>query len=89
MCPIIADLGYDMVWFGLVMIVAIETGMITPTFGMNVFTVKSSLHGMKGCENITVNEIFSGSMWFLAAIIVVDLICVFVPSVVTFLPSAM
>lgn len=52
MCPIIADLGYDMVWFGRVMIVAIETGMITLTFGMNVFTVKSSLHGM----NIRKNE---------------------------------
>lgn len=89
MCPVMANLGYDLVWFGLVMIIAIETGMITPPFGMNVFTVKSSLHDMEGCENITVNEIFAGSMWFLAAIIVVDLICIFIPSVVTFLPNAM
>lgn len=89
MCPIMADMGYDLVWFGLVMIIAIETGMITPPFGMNVFTVKSSLYGMEGCENITVNEIFAGSMWFLVAIIIVDLICIFCPTVVTFLPNAM
>ena len=63
MCPIVADLGYDLVWFGLVMIIAIETGMITPPFGMNVFTVKSSLYGMEGMEGISVNEIFAGSMW--------------------------
>lgn len=89
MCPIVADLGYDLVWFGLVMIIAIETGMITPPFGMNVFTVKSSLYGMEGMEDITVGEIFSGSTWFLIAIIAVDLLCIFVPSLVTFLPNAM
>ena len=84
-----SDLGYDLVWFGLVMIIAIETGMITPPFGMNVFTVKSSLYGMDGMEGITVNEIFAGSMWFLAAIIIVDLICIFIPQIVLFLPNAM
>ena len=84
-----ADLGYDLVWFGLIMIIAIETGMITPPFGMNVFTVKSSLYGMEGVEDITVNEIFAGSMWFLVAIIIVDLLCVFVPQIVLFLPNAM
>ena len=63
--------------------------MITPPFGMNVFTVKSSLYGMEGVEDITVNEIFAGSMWFLVAIIIVDLLCVFVPQIVLFLPNAM
>ncbi|MCC8060626.1 MAG: TRAP transporter large permease [Clostridiales bacterium] len=89
MCPIMSDLGYDLVWFGLIMIIAIETGMITPPFGMNVFTVKSSLYGMEGVEDITVNEIFAGSMWFFTAIVIVDLICIFVPQVVTYLPNAM
>lgn len=44
---------------------------------------------MEGMENISVNEIFAGSLWFLVAIIVVDLICVLIPSVVLFLPNAM
>jgi TRAP-type C4-dicarboxylate transport system permease large subunit len=82
-------MGYDMVWFGLIMIIAIETGMITPPFGMNVFTVKSSVYGIKGCEDTTVNDIFAGSTWFLVAIIVVDLICVLCPGLVTFLPNHM
>ena len=38
---------------------------------------------------IMVNEIFAGSMWFLVAIIIVDLLCVFVPQIVLFLPNAM
>lgn len=89
MCPVVSDLGYDMVWFGIVMIIAIETGMITPPFGMNVFTVKSSVYGMPGMENVTVNDIFFGSLPFLLAMIVVDLICVFIPSMITILPSMM
>lgn len=89
MCPVVANLGYDLVWFGLVMIIAIETGMITPPFGINVFTVKSSLHDMEGLEDVTVNEIFAGSMWFFTAIVVVDLICIFIQPVVMYLPNAM
>ncbi len=89
MCPVVADLGYDLVWFGLVMIIAIETGMITPPFGINVFTVKSSLHDMEGLEDVTVGEIFAGSMWFFTAIVIVDLICIFIQPVVMFLPNAM
>jgi tripartite ATP-independent transporter DctM subunit len=89
MCPIVADMGYDMIWFGIVMIIAIETGMITPPFGMNVFTVKSSLSGVEGFEDTTVNDIFAGSSWYLIAIIAVTLLLVFIPSIVTFLPNNM
>ena len=78
-----------MVWFGIVMIIAIETGMITPPFGMNVFTVKSSVYGMEGMDNITVNDIFAGSTPFLLAMVVVDLLCVFVPQMITLLPAMM
>lgn len=89
MVPILRGMGYDLVWWGIVMIIAIETGMITPPFGMNVFAVKSTLSNMKGMNDITVGEVFSGSMPYLAAMIIVDLICVFIPAVVTFLPSVM
>ena len=89
MVPIVSGLGYDLVWFGIVMIIAVECGLITPPFGMNVYTVKASLHGMKGTEDITVEEIFSGSMPFLAAMIAVLLICIFFPQTVTLLPGIM
>ncbi len=89
MVPILRNMGYDLVWWGIVMIIAIETGMITPPFGMNVFAVKSTLSNMKGMSDITVGEIFSGSMPYLFAMIIVDLMCIFIPAVVTFFPSIM
>ena len=89
MVPILRGMGYDLVWWGIVMIIAIETGMITPPFGMNVFAVKSTLSNMDGMNDISIGEIFSGSMPYLLAMIVVDLMCVFIPGIVTFLPSVM
>lgn len=89
MVPIVTKLGYDLVWFGIVMIIAVECGLVTPPFGMNVYTVKASLHGMEGTEDITVEEIFSGSMPFLLAMLAVLLICIFVPQVVMLLPNIM
>jgi len=89
MVPIVVDLGYDLVWFGIVMIVAVGSGLITPPFGMNVFTVKAATHGMKGAEDVTIEEIFMGSLPFFFAVLVVLLICIFFPAVVTFLPSLM
>jgi len=63
--------------------------MVTPPFGMNVFTVKSSLQGIEGYEDTTVNDIFKGSTWYLIAIIAVDLLLIFVPVLVTYLPNNM
>lgn len=89
MVPVIRDLGYDPVWFGLVMIIAIETGMITPPFGMNVFAVKSSLNGMESIGDVKVGDIFRGSMPFLFAMILVDMLCIFIPQIVMYLPMHM
>ena len=89
MVPIISGYGYDLVWFGIVMIIAVECGLITPPFGMNVYTVKAALQGMPGTEGITIEEIFSGSMPYLAAMIVVLLLCIFFPQLVTMLPNIM
>lgn len=89
MVPIVSGFGYDLVWFGIVMIVAVECGLITPPFGMNVYTVKAALHGMPEAEDITIEEIFSGSTPYLVAMLGVLLLCVFVPDIVTLLPSIM
>lgn len=89
MCPVVRELGYDLVWFGIVMIIAIETGMITPPFGMNVFAVKSSLNGIAGTDDIKIGDIFRGSMPFLIAMILIDLICIFYQPLVMYLPMNM
>lgn len=89
MVPIISGYGYDLVWFGIVMIIAVECGLITPPFGMNVYTVKAALHGMPEGEGVTIEEIFSGSMPYLVAMLAVLLLCIFIPGIVTLLPSLM
>lgn len=65
MCPIVRSFGMNLVWFGIVAIVAIETGLLTPPFGLSVYTVKSSLDGVEGAEDMTIEDIFKGSFPFL------------------------
>jgi TRAP-type mannitol/chloroaromatic compound transport system permease large subunit len=89
MAPIVRGFGMDMVWFGIVAIVAIETGLVTPPFGMNVFTVKAAAQGLPNVEPITVDDIFSGSVPFLIGIVFVVILMLCFPILVTYLPSLM
>jgi tripartite ATP-independent transporter DctM subunit len=58
--PILTRFGYDPIWLGVVIVIATEMGLITPPFGLSVFTVKAALG-----NQITLPEIFSGSVPFL------------------------
>ena len=87
MVPIIRDLGYDAVWFGIVMVLAVSSGLITPPFGMSVFATKAATQGIKGAEGVTVEEIFMGSFPFFLATLVVLLITIFFPQTILFLPN--
>jgi tripartite ATP-independent transporter DctM subunit len=89
MAPIVRNFGIDMVWFGITAIVAIETGLVTPPFGMNVFTVKAAAQGISGVEPITIEDIFSGSVPFLLGIVFVVILMLCFPALVTYLPSLM
>ena len=89
MCPIIYSFGYDLVWFGIIGIIATETGLITPPFGISVFTVKSSLAEIPEANDLTVENIFAGSFPFLLAMFTVLLLLIFVPNLVLYLPSLM
>ena len=84
MCPIIANYGYDLVWFGIISIIAIQIGIISPPFGMSVFTVKSALGdiGSTDGDDISVIDIFKGSMPYIAGMVVVLVICIAFPKVV-------
>jgi TRAP-type C4-dicarboxylate transport system permease large subunit len=37
--PVVASLGFDLIWFGVIMIIVAELGLVTPPFGLNVFVV--------------------------------------------------
>lgn len=59
--PTLMALGVDLIWFGIIMIVVVEMGLITPPIGMNVFTVKTVM------PDIALPRIFRGVMPFVAA----------------------
>ncbi len=81
--PIVEPLGIDSVWFGIVVIIVVEIGLITPPIGMNVFMVKTVL------RDVEIWTIFNGIWPFLAATLVgLALICAF-PGIALFLPDLM
>ena len=84
MFPIITNLGYEPIWFGIIAIVAIEVGLLTPPFGMVIFSMKSALG-----NEVQIEEIFMGSIPFLLMLIVSLIILIIFPSLSTWLPSLM
>lgn len=82
MVPVVSALGYDLIWFGIVAIFAVEIGLLTPPFGMVVFAMKASLPG-----DVRVEEIFAGVTPFLLALVAALVLIVAFPPIVTFLPN--
>jgi C4-dicarboxylate transporter, DctM subunit len=81
--PIILGLGFDPIWFGVLMVQNAEIGAITPPFGMNLFVLKSSL------ENYTLAEIFRGVGWFIAPLVVTMAVYIAFPQLSLWLPGLM
>ncbi|MCW5730922.1 MAG: TRAP transporter large permease [Alphaproteobacteria bacterium] len=79
--PLVIGLGYDPVWWGLIMIVLIETGMITPPIGLNVFV----LHGM--ARELPLATIFRGVVPFIIADILRLATLILFPGLVLWLPQ--
>jgi len=84
MYPVAVKLGYDPIWFGMVSIVAIEIGLLTPPFGMVVFAMKSSLGG-----SVKIEDIFLGSIPFMLMLALALLIIIAYPPLSTWLPSVL
>lgn len=85
MVPIVRSFGMDLVWFGIVGIVAIETGLLTPPFGMSVYTIKSSMKASEGGDEMTLVDIFAGSMPFLLMMFLCIALMLVLPGIVTLL----
>ena len=81
--PALYDAGVDMIWFGIVVVLVTELGLITPPIGMNVFVVKSVM------PDAELRQIFKGVIPFIFAM-VAGLVLVFaMPELATFLPNLM
>jgi len=73
--PVVKALGGDPIWFGVVAVVAIEIGLLTPPFGISVYVVKSTLDD----QRITLHEIFAGAFPFVICMVLVTLLLLAVP----------
>ena len=81
--PTVIALGFDPIWFGVVMVIVLEMGLITPPVGVNVFVVKSI------APDVPLGRMFQGVLPFWAAMVVCVLLLVAFPQIATFLPQTM
>lgn len=79
--PIIVDLGYDPVWFGIVVVVAVEIGLITPPIGMNIFVLRSVI------PDVSTATIFRGITPFFFADVIRILLLALIPGLSIWLPN--
>ncbi|GAB4356168.1 MAG: TRAP transporter large permease [Oricola sp.] len=81
--PIISQLGIDPIWFGVLVVLTLEMGLISPPVGVNVFIVKSV------ANNVPLGKIFAGVMPFWVAMVVTLALLVAFPQISLFLPNTM
>ena len=81
--PIMETLGFDMIWFGVLMVIVLEMGLISPPVGLNVFIVKMI------APDVPMNDIFKGIMPFWLAMVVSLVILVLFPQIALLLPNTM
>ena len=81
--PIVTRLGLDPIWFGVMIVLIGEMGVITPPVGVNVFVIKGI------APDIPLYKIFRGIFPFLWAIVLLAILLMFFPKIATFLPNLM
>lgn len=81
--PVVEGLGFDLIWFGILVVVATEISLITPPIGLNVFVLKGVL------KDVPVKTIFKGVTPFWIADILRLLLLALVPAIALWLPSMM
>jgi tripartite ATP-independent transporter DctM subunit len=80
--PVVVNtLGYDPIWFGVIMVMVVAMGVITPPVGMNVFIIKGI------AKEVPLETIFKGIWPFLICILIAIAILIIFPSIATFLPN--
>ena len=81
--PLVVTLGFDPVWFGVVLVILLEIGLITPPVGMNLFV----LRGISG--SVALKEIVYGTIPFFVVMLVGLVLLYLVPGLATWLPGSM
>jgi C4-dicarboxylate transporter, DctM subunit len=81
--PIIVGLGYDPIWFGIIVVMVVELGLITPPIGINVFVIK----GM--ANDVPLGTVFAGVTPFIVAQVLLIALLVAFPAIALWLPNTM
>ncbi|WP_299032203.1 TRAP transporter large permease subunit, partial [uncultured Sulfitobacter sp.] len=79
--PIITDLGFDPVWFGIIVVMVVELGLITPPIGMNVFVIKGMV------PNVKLSSIYKGVIPFVIAQLILIIAVFIIPDIALWLPE--
>jgi len=81
--PVITALGFDPIWFGVIIVMTVELGLIHPPVGMNVFVIKSVI------KDVNMSTIFVGVLPFVVTDLIRLLILILFPLLATWLPQQM
>ncbi|MDP2410267.1 MAG: TRAP transporter large permease [Pseudolabrys sp.] len=81
--PIVQALGYDLIWFGVLMVIVLEMGLISPPVGINVFVVKGLV------PDVPLSKVFAGILPFWLAMLVGLLLLIAFPDIALIVPNTM
>ena len=81
--PLIQAMQFDPIWFGVLMVIVLEVGLITPPVGLNVFVLKAA------APDVPLSTIFRGILPFLAAALVAITLLTLFPQIALLIPSMM
>lgn len=79
MLPVVIPMDVDLIWFGIVTVLAVEIGLLTPPFGISVYVIKATLDD----PSITLGDIFRGAAPFALMMLVVLALVLAIPAIAT------
>ena len=82
--PIVAKLGFEPIWFSILVMMCIEIGVMSPPFGLNLFIMKGIAP-----DDVTMSDIYLGVIPFVLIHILVIAFVALIPPIATFLPNLM
>ena len=81
--PIVEMAGFDLIWFGVLIVLVVEMALISPPVGMNCFVLKSV------SDDLNLAEIFKGALIFITPILILVLLIYLIPDIALYLPNTM
>ena len=79
--PTVVTMGFDPIWFGVIIVLVVEMGVITPPVGINVYIIKGV------APDVPMGKIFKGALGFLVGMIILAALLLIFPQIATWLPG--